>query len=212
MPSESESDPAGPKPLPTTDDRWFLPRQLAGLALDYLRWTQMLPMIAAWTLFGLMIAALLLTNFQDAAMPLTGRVLLLVERLFGPLDGNEFGQSDDAGALHFTEEDILPFVYRTWALLALAGWLLGMIWRARFGARPPVPLRRKLIRAAIAASVGVGLCLLSWGFGSETFHGGAIGWLALFFGAGLAVWLVSAYALSVSALIDRLHRAIGSNC
>ncbi|PKL95526.1 MAG: hypothetical protein CVV18_05200 [Gammaproteobacteria bacterium HGW-Gammaproteobacteria-8] len=86
-----------------------------------------------------------------------------------------------------------------------------MIWRARFGARPPLPLRRKLIRAAVAAAAGVGLCLFSWAFGSETFQGGPIGWLVLFFGAGLAVWLVSLYSLSVSALIDRIHRAIGSD-
>ena len=190
--------------------RWFLPRQLAGLALDYLRWTQMLPMIAAWTFFGLMIVALLLTNFQDVAMPLTGRLLLLAERLFGPSDGAGFGQSDASGALHFTDEDILPIVYRGWALLALAGWLLGMVWRRMVGPRPPLALRRKMIRAGIAAAIGVGLCLFAWAFGSETFQGGPIGWLALFFSAGLAVWLVSLYSLGVSALIGSMHHAIGS--
>jgi hypothetical protein len=211
MRSENESGPGGLMPVSTGDERWFLPRQLAGLALDYLRWTQLLPMVAGWTFFGLMIAALLVTNFQDVAMPLTGRVLLLAERLFGPFDGAGFGQSDESGALHFTDEDILPIVYRAWALLALAGWVLGMIWRRIFGVRPPVALRRKLIRAAVAAGIGVGLCLFAWAFGSETFQGGPIGWLALFFGAGLAVWLVSLYSLSASALIDRLHRAIGTD-
>jgi len=211
--SENESEGTADRSvvLPAAaGERWFLPRQLAGLALDYLRWTQMLPMIAAWTFFGLMIAALLLTNFQDVAMPMTERLLLLVERLFGPFDGAEFGQSDASGALHFTDEDILPMVYRAWALLALVAWVLGMIWRALFGARPAVPLRRTLIRAAVAAAIGVGLCLFAWAFGSETFQGGPIGWLALFVGAGLVVWLVSVYALGVSALIDRMHHAIGS--
>lgn len=205
---ENESDSVGHRPRAAADERWFLPRQLAGLALDYLRWTQILPMVAAWTFFGLMIAALLLTNFHETAMPLTERALVLVERLFGPFESTQAGAEDDAGALHFTDEDILPIVYRAWGLLALAGWLLGMLWRWRFGARPPVPLRRKLVRAAIAAVIGVGLCLFAWGFGSETFHGGPIGWLALFFGAGLAVWLVSAYALSVSALIDRIQQSL----
>jgi len=75
--SEGTADPSVVLPA-AAGERWFLPRQLAGLALDYLRWTQMLPMIAAWTFFGLMIAALLLTNFQDVAMPMTERLLLLV--------------------------------------------------------------------------------------------------------------------------------------
>lgn len=211
MRSENESGPGGLMPDSPGDERWFLPRQIAGLGLDYLRWTQLLPMVAGWTFFGLMIAALLLTNFQDVAMPLTERLLLLAERLFGPFDGAEFGQSGESGALHFTDEDILPIVYRGWALLALAGWVLGMIWRALFGARPSAPLRRKLIRAAVAAGIGVGLCLFAWAFGSETFQGGPIGWLALFFGAGFAVWLVSLYSLAVSAVIDRLHRAICSD-
>ncbi|PKL95525.1 MAG: hypothetical protein CVV18_05195 [Gammaproteobacteria bacterium HGW-Gammaproteobacteria-8] len=84
-------------PNSSSQDRWFIPRQLAGLALDYLRWTQFLPMLAGWAFFGLMIAALALINFQDVAMPMTERALLLAERLFGPFDDTGFGQTDAAG-------------------------------------------------------------------------------------------------------------------
>ncbi|GAB4178526.1 MAG: hypothetical protein Kow0020_14560 [Wenzhouxiangellaceae bacterium] len=185
-----------------------LPRLLASRALGYFRWTQLTPMIAAWTFYALMIGALLITNLQDQSLPVLERTWVVLEELFGPFDEQDFGETDADGALHFTEDDILPAVLRAWGLLSLVLWLLGMLVGAVFGYPPRATLSRKLAVAAVAALVGVALCLCAWSFGSETFHGSAMGWIALFLGSGLLVWLISAWSLTIGTLVDRLQLAL----
>lgn len=195
------------------------------LLLDYVRWTQLVPMVMAWAFLLIMVVALVVTNFQDQTRSVLESGVVLYESVFGPLEPIEEpvekpiasdGPSADTGladgpadgAVHFDDESLRPWVLRIWALLALVGWLLGLFRSWLFGPREPATLPTKLARAAIAAGIASGICFACWLFGSERFNGGSLGWIALFIGAPALVWFVSAWSLSLSHLLDHLGRRI----
>jgi AcrR family transcriptional regulator len=189
-------------------------RALASLALDYLRWTQLVPMLLAWTCLLLVVAALLLTNFQDASFSVIERGVQVYERWIGPIESTEADASSDRqdpamaepdGALRFTDEDIFPVVLRAWALLALIGWLFGVLRTMLIGPREPTPLARKLRIAAYSAAGCSGLMWISYALGSSTFHGSATGWAVLFIGGPVLVWAISAWSLWIGQLVCRLQ-------
>lgn len=74
------SESAGPGSPPS------LARVLAGLALDYLRWSQLVPMVMAWAFLLLMVGAMLLVNFQQQSFQLIDSAARLYERVAGPID------------------------------------------------------------------------------------------------------------------------------
>lgn len=153
---------------------------LAGLAPDYVRWTQLVPMILAWAFLMLLVGAmLLLVNFKQQSFELIDSGVRACERLAGPLEPTDAGGRDgdapapasasETRAATFTDEDLEPLVLKIWALMALAGWLLGMAWRLLFS-RPPRPsLKRQLALAGAACALCTGLFLLAYLFGSEEF-------------------------------------------
>lgn len=192
-----------------------VPRVLAGLVIDYFRWTQLVPMITAWAFLLLMVGAMLLVSFQQQSFSLIEWGAGAYERVFGPIEpapaasqsGSEAARESEAGGtndgvIRFSDEDFMPWVLRAWAILALAGWLLGMFRALLFGPREPMRLRIKLALAAVPAAACVALFALAYFFGSEEFHGSAIGWLLMFTGFPLGVWLVSAYSLTVAHVLD----------
>ena len=204
---------------PRPPEHVHLLRALASLALDYLRWTQLVPMLFAWTFLLLLAGALLLTNFQDASFSLLERGMTLYERVAGPFDDEpppvEAGPgaapesapgSAPDDAVHFSDEDILPVVLRAWGLLALVGWLFGVLRTLLFGPREPARLGRKLRIAAYCAAGCSGLMWIAYLLGSETFHGGAAGWAALFVGVPLGVWMISAWSLGFGHLVGIVQR------
>lgn len=199
-----------------------LPSVLAGLALDYFRWTQLVPMIMAWTFLLLMVAAMLVVNFQQQSFGLLDAGVRLYERFAGPLEPVDAGPSaaadpatageperdPGAGEVTFDEGDVEPLVLKIWGVVALAGWLLGMAWRLLFGPPPRLSLKRKLAFAALACSACTGLFLFAYLFGSEEFNDPLVQWLALFIGIPAVVWCVSAYSLGISAAVDLAKRGI----
>lgn len=210
-------------PSPAQNQLW---RPALGLVIDYLRWTQLVPMAMAWAFMLLMVAALLVTNFQQQSFSLIEWGVTGYERLFGPIeqesqqaasqtvatpagpqDGSE-DESDEDGGIRFSEADVEPWVMKIWGLLALGGWVLGLLRAWLFGPRSPMSLKRKLAWAALAAAAASALCFAAWLFGSETFHGSAIAWAALFIGAPALVWCISAWGLSVSHLLDFVRARI----
>ncbi len=196
------------------------PRLLAGLAIDYFRWTQLVPMITAWTFLVVMVGAMLLVNFQQQSFALVDRGITAYERVFGPiaidteaeaLSGSETSvplEEAEGGAVTFSDEDFMPWVLKAWGVLALAGWVLGMLLTAVFGPREPMRLKRKLALAAIPAVVCTALFAVAYFFGTEEFHGSAMGWMLMFTGFPLGVWLVSAYSLAVAHGLDMLRTRV----
>lgn len=196
-------------------------RALASLALDYLRWTQLVPMLFAWTFLLLLVGALLLTNFQDASFSLFERGVTVYERFAGPLaeaapadaaetpdvtpdSPNTSGET--VGTTTFTGDDIMPVVLRGWALLALVGWLFSVLRSMLFGPREPARLLPKLRIAAYCAAGCSGLMWIAYLLGSETFNGGPLGWALLFIGVPLGAWLVSLWSMGIGHVIGIFQR------
>lgn len=204
-----------------TSEAVSVPRVLAGLAIDYLRWTQLIPMITAWTFLLLTVGAMLLVSFQQESFSLIERGAAGYERIFGSIEPEQSAErpaseteSEDrsvaAGdaAVRFSSEDFMPWVLKAWAIVALAGWLLGMLRTRIFGPREPIDLRRKLLLAAVPGISCVVLFGLAYFFGSEEFHGSTLGWMLMFTGFPFGVWLVSAYSLAVTHGLDIVRRRI----
>lgn len=205
-------------------------------ALGYFRWTQLVPMLMAWSFLLIMLGALVLVNFQDE----TFSILAYVDDLYmrhvegdAAVDGAadepaasagpsseptdapppapdssggdvEAGANSPApGAVTFDGDDLERWVWRAWAVAALVGWLLGGLWRQLFGAPEPWPLRRKLMICAVLAGACSVACLGIWRLSPEDFSGSAFGWVALFVGVPVGVWLVSAWSLTISHLLGR---------
>lgn len=212
---------ASPTRQSLNDEAVSVPRVLVGLALDYFRWTQLVPMITAWTFLLLMVGAILLVSFQQQSFSVLEWGVTTYERVVGPIEP-EPGQDQPAsvappeaepgeaadGAIRFGDEDFMPWVLRAWTVVALAGWLLGMLRALLFGPREPKRLKHKLALAAVPAAVCVALFALAYFFGSGEFNGSAVGWMLMFTGFPLGVWLVSAYSLSVAHGLDIVRRRI----
>lgn len=200
-------------------ERMALWRPLVGLVADYLKWTQLVPMIMAWAFLLIMVAALVVTNFQQQSFALFEAGAAAYEWAFGPLEPingeppqseprSETTPSGSQEGVRLDEDSLRPWILKIWGALALVFWLLGLLRSWLFGPREPASLRRKLGRAAVAAAVASAVCFACWLLGSERFNGGPAGWIALFLGAPIVVWLVSAWSLSVGHLIDALAQRI----
>lgn len=199
-------------------DAVSVPRVLAGLVIDYFRWTQLIPMVTAWTFLLLMVGAMLLVSFQQQSFSLIEWGAYTYERVFGPIEPgppattdvpapaaqNDPGGTED-GVIRFSDEDFMPWVLRAWGIAALAGWLVDMLCAAVFGPREPMRLASKLKLAGLPAVACVVLFGIAYLFGSEEFHGSPVGWMLMFTGFPLGVWLVSVYCLSVAHGLDVLR-------
>ena len=186
------------------------------LGLDYLRWLALTPMITAWTFYLFMVVALVMISFQGPTFPLLERASQTYEQYLGPLEWREETATANPGEtdaepvsnqepLYFSGEDIMPWVFKAWGILALAGWLLGMLFGLLFGPRPPRTLGYKLRLTTLAAILCCGLMFLAYFLGGTPFHGGFFGWFALFTISTLVVWLVTAGVLAIGLALDRMH-------
>lgn len=195
-----------------------VPRLLAGLAIDYLRWTQLVPMLTVWTFLIVMVGAVLLISFQQQSLSLIDWSMTTYERYFGPieLETTEMTASPvpnastetDAAPVKFSDDDFMPWAFTAWGVVALAGWLLSALLAKLFGPRAPMPLERKLVIAAVPALASSALLILAYFFGGARFNGSAIGWMVMFLGMPFGVWLVSVYSLSVAHVLDLLRRRV----
>lgn len=178
---------------------------IAGLLIDYLRWTQLVPMIFAWAFLLFSVAAVVAINFQQSVEA----VVLPILDVFDAWEWlEEVADEDGQVSISLGDADIKGFVYKAWAALAAVGYLLGMLVSLVTGPRPPMPLGRKLVLAAVPAVLASAAFFLAWLFGSETFTGAAAGWVAMFLIGPLVVWLISAYSLSVGHVLEHVKRQL----
>lgn len=179
-------------------------RYLISLVLDFIRWSQMVPMIFAWAFILLALVLMTFINFQQTSVTIVEWVADLWQRYawLPDWDLSAFEQAD--GSLRITDEQLSPAILKVWGVISLALLIIDLLRTALIGHREPKPLSRKLLIAAIACAViAVGFLLNYW-LGNEPYDGGVAGWIALFIGGPLLVWLISAYSLSVGHILNRI--------
>ena len=185
---------------------------LAVFLIDYFRWTQLVPMIVMWGFLLITILAMSFINFQQQSIDLIESLTTWLQQypwLYNKLAGAFESESGVSG--HYTEEDIIPWLLKGWALLSLVLLVGGILLRWLFGDFKSPTLGRKLFIAAIAAVICIGLFLANYFYGSERYNGSFAGWLSLFIGLPLLAVVVSAYSLSISHLLSGLSRQIAGS-
>jgi hypothetical protein len=193
-----------------TMDFFIIVKLLAKLGLDYVRWTQFVPMILGWAFALLMTLGILLVVFQGGIDTLLERTEPAVERILGPAPGTGTNgiSSGDGPGLQFTEDDIVPWVLRVWGWLAFAGWIVSILRTMLFGPRTPWSLRRKIKIAGAGAGSLAGIILTAYLLIGDLSGNTLPQLMVPFILLPAGLWIVSIWSLSVSRFIDFLQATI----
>ena len=181
---------------------------LISLAIDYLRWTQLTPMLLTWGFALLMLAMLIFVNFQEQVVSALEYFIQWLMQL--PLLGKYFTAifSNEDTTVHLGIDDLKTFALRAWIVISLVFMLAHMAVSALFGPFEPWSLKRKLVYAGAGSVLLLLGLVLNYFSGVQNFNGGASGWMLQFSLLSLGVFLVSTYSLSVSHALGRLNEAL----
>lgn len=212
MPNRITDSPGRTGPLPE------LLRIAVGLGCDYVRWIVLTPMVVVWALYLLMILVMAFVNFEDSFQQGMERGYESWREWVGPIDwiedeleaaersGPATGASpSEQNSLRFTDEDLMPWIMKGWAVVALAAWLLSMLRGLLFGLPPPRTLKQKIRLAMLAVLAGWVLLFVVYFFGNTTYQGGFFVWFALFSGSAIVVALVSIVILTLGHVLAQLQ-------
>jgi hypothetical protein len=183
-------------------------KSLLSLGLNYMRWTQLTPMLMMWGAGLAILLALTFVNFQEQTFSVIETIMQWLMQL--PIVGDRITSllADEGSEIHMNTSDFKSFVLRTWSITSLAFMLASMALAALFGPFKPWTLKRKLL------ITGFGVLLLLAGLASnyyantQIFNGKASGWMLNFSLISLAVFLVSTYCLSISHFLGFLNDAL----
>ncbi len=176
-------------------------RAILRLAIDYFRWTQLLPMLAAWGFLLLGLFAIALTSFEDQATALLEAFFAVFGAVYRLLPDSLTGVAED-GSLRLSGDDLISALSWAWFVLSgiamIVNWLVGERLRPDFLAT----LSGRIKTAGfLAAGVSV-LVLVIRVLVPENFGGPITAWLPTLIGGPLIVWIISVYSLSVSAALS----------
>lgn len=183
----------------------------ATLVIDYLRWTQLAPLVMIWAFGIAMLLAMLVVNFEEQSWAALDSLFQWLAGL--PLIGERFtawleSMAGEDGAIQLGGNDIKAAALKAWSVLSLAFMLLALAVNWAFGPFKPWSLKRKL---GIA-----GLCCLGLlaGFVAvyfadpEPFNGPAGQWMLTFSGIALLLFVVNAWCLSIAHALGLLRRVV----
>ncbi len=191
----------------TATDLKQIAKTLVNLFLDYVRWTQLVPMVFGWIFAVVMILALLLIGLQGEINSLLEKAEPYAVQFFGdapeaPIDGEI---SAESSSVQITEDGIVTWIYRIWGVLAFIGLLINIIRTKLFGPKPQKGLRRKIAIAGIGAISYVILLFLGYmligDFSGNTLIELTVPFILLPF----LLFIISVWGLSVSHIISKLQ-------
>ena len=189
-------------------DPWEIPKLLAAVAIDYLRWTQLMPMVFAWFIAVGVVSLFVVLAFQaDISNYIErneARIEQVVERWWGPVKTQD-EEGAQANGSKINTDAIKSFIYKAWAVLAFVAYILALLRNAVFGKPKPIGLKRKLVIVGVAAMISGVLAFmlaLVMGLANDQSILALIVGLLLY---AIVLWLVSAYSLSVNHLLLKLR-------
>lgn len=195
------------------EDVIYLGALIIKLGLDYIRWTQLTPVILVWGFMLIMLAGLgfvgvyeMARSNPDTIDALIERVEPLVERFIDPATEPATERDEESVSIQLTEDDIIPWILRAWGILALVGLLMSSIRTWIWGAPERWPLGRKFAVAGIASLIA------GWAFlGGAALLDPSLRMIHLVvYGALVPLLLfgLSAWALGIGYVVDRVKQAI----
>lgn len=183
--------------------RLLLANIAAGL-IGYLRWTQIVPMLVAWTFAWGALAAFLFANFQAEGLPVVTGVLELWERhaWLPRLDGRDL--QGPGGGVQVETDDVRAFALKAWGLVSLVLYLAELVLHHLRGPRKPRPWARSMRIVAVLSAATFVAYVVAWLASDVTFHGSPIRWVLTFAFLSLLPVMFSVYSLTARHVLDRL--------
>ena len=191
-----------------SEDHKVIAKVIVHYALDYVRWTQLVPMILGWAFAIVMVLALFLIGFQGEIDALLSGADSTIENWIGVDPETSQTETESSGTVTVTGDTFATWVYRIWGAVALAGWLYSIIRTQLFGPKPPARWKRKIYRAGIASLLFVGFLILG-----TLIIGGVSGnthWelMVPFVLLPFLLFVVSFWGISVSHLITKIQNEL----
>jgi hypothetical protein len=181
---------------------------LLSLGLDYLRWTQLTPMLLTWSFAFFVLVVLIITSFEQQAFSAIEYMMQWLVQL--PVVGEYFiarFSAEDTG-VKLDMEDLKSYVLRGWFFVSLVLMLVRMALSALFGPFQPWTLKRKILYVGFGCLLFLAGLVCIYLTGSENFNGAMAGWMLNFTAWSLLVFLVSVYCLSISHAIGLIIMAL----
>ena len=188
--------------------------------IDYIRWTQLTPMIVLWGFFLFMLVAMVFVNNQETVfetleslmnwvvgLPLIGEI---VSRWIDAVVEWSNSQPSDDGALKLDGKAFEAAVMKVWSFISLVLLLLSLVISWIFGPFNPWTLKRKLGTAAVACFFLVVGFTVVYLIDLEMFRGPAYQWLLMFMGIGVLLFAVCCWSLGIAHFLEWLRNRITS--
>jgi hypothetical protein len=187
--------------------RLLLANIAAGL-IGYLRWTQMVPMLVAWTFAWGALAAFLFANFQAEGLRAVTGVLELWERhaWLPRLDGRDLRGPGDG--VQVETDDVRAFALKAWGLVSLVLYLAELVLHHVRGPRKPRSWARSMRIVALLGAATFTAYIVAWLASAVTFHGSALRWVFTFAFLSLLPVLFSVYSLTMKHVLERLGERV----
>jgi hypothetical protein len=183
-------------------------KSLLSLGLNYMRWTQLTPMLMMWGAGLAILLALTFVNFQEQTFSVIETIMQWLMQL--PIVGDRITSllADEGSEIHMNTSDFKSFVLRAWSITSLAFMLASMALSALFGPFKPWTLKRKLLLAGLGVLMLLAGLVSNYYANTQIFNGKASEWMLNFSLISLAVFLVSTYCLSISHFLGFLNDAL----
>jgi len=181
------------------------------LAIDYMRWTQLSPLVMLWA-FGIgMLAAMLFVNYQEQSLDAIGSLFQWIAGL--PLIGDRFtawleSLAGEEETIRLGGNDLKSAVLKAWSLLSLAFMVLALAINWIFGPFRPWSLKRKLGIAALCCMTLLAGFVAVYFAKPEQFNGLASSWMFNFGGIALLLFVVNAWCLSIAHALGLARRSV----
>ena len=177
------------------------------LGIDYVRWTQIVPMLLVWGIALLMLLTLTGLNFQEqAGFVIENTFQWLMQMPYvGEYIVNNFTEGDK---LKFNASNVKPLMVRGWIVISLVFMLVSMLVSFMFGPFKLWSLKRKFFYMTICTLLLFAGLMFNYFAGNEVYNGSMAGWMINFSLIPIFVFLVSVYSLTVTHLLGLLSTAM----
>ena len=185
-----------------------------GLGLDYLRWTQLAPLITVWLFALAMVAAILVVENLDAIFDAIDSVLRWVSGL--PVIGEALlakmeAMAGEDGRIDLGGQELKAAVLRVWSMASLTFMVLALLVRWFFGPFNPWSLKRKLATVGIACAVWSMAVIGAFALTQGDLEGEGARMFLTFMLQGLVLFAVNAWFVSIAHFIGRVRRLIDAS-
>lgn len=183
----------------------------ATLAIDYLRWAGLSPLVTIWAFGIAMLAAMFFINFEEQSWDAFDSLFQWIAGL--PMIGDRFvswmeSLAGEDGSISLGGNELKAAALKAWSLLSLAFMLIALGVNWAFGPFKPWSLKRKLGIAALCCLALLAGYVAVYSARPEPFNGPAGQWMLIFSGIALVLLIASAGCLAFAHVLGLARRAL----